>query len=119
METRRPGPVAAALLAALLASCTPPTIYEREDAGAVLAHLGRRIPAGTPAHQARAVLESEGFECRLLSNEIWVNATRPDTFLHGDRHTARNAIARRWQVAVFLDGGRARSIDAATGLIGP
>lgn len=84
------------------------------DARGWTRQLAAAVPLTTPADSARALMESNGFHCKLAADGaayLWCDKESGGTYA---------IVRRRWQAVLGLDAEqRVSEVRAFTGLVGP
>jgi len=81
------------------------------------AQVQRWVAVGTPATDARQVMEQHGFTCSLVTNGTF-GTLRGVDYVYCDRLEG-SITKQRWQAAIVLVEGKVSAVHVTTGFVGP
>jgi hypothetical protein len=86
------------------------------------ATLRQHVPSGASLAEAKAFMEREGFECRMVKNEGFSEEGidhEPLDYLYCCRTDGHGYVVRKWQVAIVVRDDAVTDILVSSGLVGP
>jgi len=98
------------------AGCSRPERLS-DQAAEAMAQVQRWVGLGTPATEARQIMEQRGFACSMVTNGAF-GTHRGVDYIFCDRREG-TIVKRRWQAALVLVEGRVSEVQVTTGLVGP
>ena len=114
-----PAPAVILLLVASCATAGGPPLPENSSGAAF--QIGKWVPLGTTATEAKKILQAHGFTC-TLERDTRLSAELVTDDLYGELiWPATRSIEvpqRRWQVFLFLKNDQVANISVATMLLG-
>ncbi|MGC4014256.1 MAG: hypothetical protein QM755_07015 [Luteolibacter sp.] len=109
------------MVALMLAGCSRKELpFDAKDA---TREIHRWVPTGTPAADARLIMEKHQFKCAAITHDDF--ATSDGGVMKGldhiycDRVSYEPPVERRWQAVLVLKDGKVSDIHVTTGLTGP
>ena len=81
------------------------------------AQVQRWVAVGSPAADARHIMEQHGFTCCLVTNGAF-GTLRGVDYIYCDRREG-SITQQRWQAALVLVEGRVSEVQVTTGVVGP
>ena len=115
----------------ILVDLNGPTAFMKPDVGQTRAEVLRRIPLGTPIHEAADTMRNGGFRCQPLRTARYADVPDPSgkqvsrgpaNILwcdSGERSSGFALVSKRWQVSFEDVEDRVAFVAIGVGLTGP
>lgn len=105
-------------LAIAIVGCThEEKLSEQPEQAAV--QVRKWIPDGTPAADARQIMELHHFTCSEVTNGNFAGLDYPDYLYCDHKGPQSNSTVQRWQAALVLRDGKVSDVVVMTGLSAP